>query len=73
MSKNLNLSTFYESLEGKARGEKYRFINLVASKCGVSQNTVLRWVKGNFKTRVTSNLKILSEASGIPIEKLFEK
>lgn len=62
----MNLEEFYHNCE-----KKYEFASIVAKRCGVTLNAVLKWCKGYNKTDKPDRLKVLSEESGISIEDLF--
>lgn len=71
MSETKNLKNFYRGLEAKTP-PKTAFIRRVAERCGVSLHTVRFWVWGKTKPHDASSYEVLSEETGIPIDKLFE-
>jgi hypothetical protein len=67
----MNLSDYYESLP-KPVAPKTDFIKRIASLCNVDDQTVRFWIKKSTKPNNPNHLDILSEETGIPVEKLFE-
>lgn len=64
------LKSFYEMLPNAA-APKTEFVKKVADRCGLDSGTVRLWVKGKTKPGKPEFLIILSEETGIEIEKLF--
>lgn len=69
MSK-LVLKNYYDSLP-KRTAPKTIFIREVAARCGIVENTVRYWIKGESKPVNPEHLKVLSELTGIEEERLF--
>jgi len=67
---NMTLTSFYEELPNAA-APKTEFVKKVADRCGLDAGTVRLWVKGKTKPGKREYLAILSEETGIEIEKLF--
>jgi hypothetical protein len=65
-----NLKSFYSKL---GRGEKMKFCMEVAETLDMSLEAVMRWCKGYGKTKDERAIKVLSEYSGIPVEKVFAR
>lgn len=63
-----NLKQFYKEKTGK-----YAFVRIVAKRCGISSNAVLRWCQGDGETSVQERLNILSEETGIEVTDLFNR
>jgi hypothetical protein len=68
----LVLTHYYDSLP-KLSAPKTNFVREVANKCNVVEATVRLWIKGDTKPSDEKHLKILSEITGIPTNKLFEE
>lgn len=70
MEKKNSLPEFYESLP-KASYPKTEFVMKVAEACNVHVATARNWVLGNTKPVDSAHVKVLSEMTGIPMEKLW--
>jgi transcriptional regulator with XRE-family HTH domain len=67
----MTLRDYYDSLERPVPPKK-EFIRKVAERCGVDDYTVRIWINGKSKPSKDEYYQILSEESGIPVEKLFD-
>jgi len=67
---NKTLTSFYEGLP-HASAPKTEFIKKIADRCGIDAGTVRLWVKGKTKPGKSEFLTILSEETGIEVERLF--
>lgn len=66
----MNLSEYYEKLPGVI-SPKTMFIEQVAQKCGVREDSVRNWIKGRNIPSNKKHLKILSDITKIPEDDLF--
>jgi len=65
------LTSYYDGLP-KLSAPKTDFVRELARRCGVIEPTVRLWIKGDSKPNNPEHIKILSELTGIPEQKLFE-
>lgn len=73
MKKNkekMTLRGYYEGLPD-ANCPKTDFINEVTTKTGVTSTTVRNWIFYGMKPANENHIKVLSELTGIPSEKLW--
>lgn len=68
--KKMTLRGYYDELPD-AVYPKTNFINEVVRKTGVSAATVRNWISYGMKPANENHIKVLSELTGIPSEKLW--
>lgn len=61
------LRKYYDGLDNKTS-----FVNEVCYKTGRSAATVRNWIKYGMKPADSKDVDILSEVTGIPVEKLWD-
>lgn len=68
---NLTLLDYFKRLSDKRISEKSSFVKEIARRCDISEGTVYNWIYGRSIPQKESYCKILSEATGIPADKMF--
>lgn len=71
-NKKMTLKGYYDALPFKVC-PKTAFVVEMAMKCNVSTNTVRNWIQFKMKPSNPEHCKILSEATGIPVEELWQE
>ena len=66
----ITLKGYYESLP-KRKSPRKEFVDEVASRCGVSEQTVRNWCIYGMKPQDFKHVKILAEITGIKEEELW--
>ncbi|MCD8282057.1 MAG: hypothetical protein LUC22_02250 [Prevotella sp.] len=66
----MNLADYYKSLRGE-KPPKKSFVEMVASRCGVTEMTVRNWILYGTHPSQPEYENILSELTGIPVEDLW--
>lgn len=66
----ITLRGYYNSLPDSTH-PKSEFIREIATKCDVTENTVRNWIQYGMKPNNPEHANILSEITGIPVDKLW--
>jgi predicted transcriptional regulator len=69
---NETLTEWYKKLPRTVQ-PKTDFVSTIAKECGIGEQAVRLWVRGESKPSNPAHAEILSKRTGIPVEKLFKQ
>ncbi|MBR1775075.1 MAG: hypothetical protein IJ759_06070 [Bacteroidales bacterium] len=70
-SQKMTLKDYYDSLE-RETPPKQKFVEDIASKCSVQEQTVRSWIYGRAKPKEEWHIKVLEEITGIERSELWK-